>query len=102
MVFTCELTRQLPTSNGRVSTVGVDVGIRHLAVLSTGEQIPNPRPLKRLQRKRRRLQRQWNRQDCQRLALRANTRVAASSGPAAGSPRWKRGQPASAATGSTS
>ena len=31
VVFTCELTRQLPTSNGRVSTVGVDVGIRHLA-----------------------------------------------------------------------
>jgi putative transposase len=46
----------------------VDVGIRHLAVLSTGEQIPNPRPLERLQRKRRRLQRQWNRQDRQRLA----------------------------------
>jgi putative transposase len=68
VVFTCELTRHLPTSNGQVSTVGVDVGIRHLAVLSTGEQIPNPRPLERLQRKRRRLQRQWNRQDRQRLA----------------------------------
>ena len=68
VAFTCELTRQLPTSNGRVSTVGVDVGIRHLAVLSTGEQIPNPRPLERLQRRRRRLQRQWNRQDRQRLA----------------------------------
>jgi putative transposase len=48
VVFTCELTRQLPISNGRMSTVGVDVGIRHLAVLSTGEQIPNPRPLERL------------------------------------------------------
>jgi putative transposase len=68
VVFTCELIRQLPISNGRMSTVGVDVGIRHLAVLSTGEQIPNPRPLERLQRKRRRLQRQWNRQDRQRLA----------------------------------
>jgi transposase len=42
--------------------------IRHLAVLSTGEQIPNPRPLERLQRKRRRLQRQWNRQNRERLA----------------------------------
>lgn len=68
VAFTCELTRELPASNGQVSTVGVDVGIRHLAVLSTGEKIPNPRPLERLQRKRRRLQRQWNRQNRQRMA----------------------------------
>jgi putative transposase len=68
VAFTCELTRQLPISNGQASTVGVDVGIRHLAVLSTGEQIPNPRPLERLQHKRRRLQRQWNRQDRERIA----------------------------------
>jgi putative transposase len=59
VAFTCEITRQIPTSNGRASTVGVDVGVRHLAVLSTGEQIPNPRPLERLQHKRRRLQRRW-------------------------------------------
>jgi putative transposase len=70
VAVTCERTRQLPTSNGHTSTVGVDVGIRHLAVLSTGEQIPNPRPLERAQRKRRRLQRQWNRQDRQRIAQR--------------------------------
>ena len=66
--FTCELTRQLPSSNGRSSIVGVDVGIRHLAVLSTGETIPNPRPLARAQRHRRRLQRQWHRQQRHRLA----------------------------------
>jgi putative transposase len=68
VAFTCELTRQLPTSNGRASTVGVDVGIQHLAVLSTGERIPNPRPQERLGRKRARLQRQWSRQDRQRIA----------------------------------
>jgi len=56
-----------PTSNEHASTVGVDVGIRHLAVLSTGEQIPNPRPLERLQHKRHRLQRRWSRQERQRI-----------------------------------
>jgi putative transposase len=66
VAFTCEITRHLPISNGRMSTVGVDLGIRHLAVLSTGERIPNPRALERLQHKRRRLQRRWNRQQRQR------------------------------------
>jgi putative transposase len=32
------------------STVGVDVGVTHLAVLSTGAVAPNPRPLERVQR----------------------------------------------------
>ena len=45
VAFTCEIARRLSTSHEHSSTVGVDVGIRHLAVLSTGEQIPNPRPL---------------------------------------------------------
>jgi putative transposase len=67
VAFTCEIIRQLPTSNGRTSTVGVDVGVRHLAVLSTGEQIPNPRPLERSQHRRRRLQRRWSRQEHQRI-----------------------------------
>jgi putative transposase len=38
--------------------VGVDLGVKHLAVLSTGEQIPNPRQLETALRKLRRLQRQ--------------------------------------------
>jgi putative transposase len=42
-------------------TVGVDVGIRHLAVLSTGQVIPNPRPLAKAQRRLRRLARQASR-----------------------------------------
>jgi putative transposase len=38
--------------------VGVDVGVRHLAVLSTGQTIPNPRALEQSLRKLRRLHRQ--------------------------------------------
>lgn len=43
--FTVEVDRadRVPARPG--STVGVDVGITHLAVLSTGELIPNPRHL---------------------------------------------------------
>jgi len=39
-------------------TVGVDVGVKHLAVLSTGEMIPNPRPLEHALVRLRRLSRQ--------------------------------------------
>ena len=43
--FTVEIERaeRAPALPG--STVGVDVGIKHLAVLSTGELVPNPRHL---------------------------------------------------------
>jgi IS605 OrfB family transposase len=61
--FTCQIDRTVVTSNGNTRVVGVDVGIHHLAVLSTGQTVTNPRPLERLQPKRRRLQRRWNRQD---------------------------------------
>jgi putative transposase len=40
------------------ATVGADVGITHLAVLSTGQMIANPRPLEHAQRRLRRLDRQ--------------------------------------------
>jgi len=44
------------------ATIGVDVGITHtLAVLSTGEMIPNPRPLDQAQQRLRRLARQASR-----------------------------------------
>jgi putative transposase len=44
--FTVEVERAVSPSNGKTSVVGVDVGIRHLAVLSTGgPPIPNPRAL---------------------------------------------------------
>jgi putative transposase len=41
--FTVEVQRTIPASNRKPSIVGVDVGIRHLAALSTGQTIPNPR-----------------------------------------------------------
>jgi putative transposase len=44
--FTVEVERAVSASNGKTSVVGVDVGIHHLAVLSTGAPpIPNPRAL---------------------------------------------------------
>jgi IS605 OrfB family transposase len=56
--FTVEVQRRVPASNGQTSAVGVDMGIRQLAVLSTGAAIPNPRALERSLRKLRRLNRQ--------------------------------------------
>ena len=60
--FTVEVHRAVPPTTSAAQrqggTVGVDVGIRHLAVLSNGETISNPRPLDRAQRRLRRLNRQ--------------------------------------------
>jgi len=56
--FTCEVHRHIPCHTGRTTVVGVDVGIRHLAVLSTGTVIPNPRALEGSLRKLRRLNRE--------------------------------------------
>ncbi|CAI7977418.1 MULTISPECIES: IS607 family element RNA-guided endonuclease TnpB [unclassified Parafrankia] len=47
--FTVEVDREVPTGPSRsqrtAGPVGVDVGVKHLAVLSTGEMIANPRYL---------------------------------------------------------
>jgi putative transposase len=59
--FTCEVQRTTPADNGKTGVVGVDVGVRHLAVLSTGMVAPNPRALKCSLRKLRRLNRQLTR-----------------------------------------
>jgi putative transposase len=57
--FTVDVQRRLPIWNGRTTVVGVDVGIRHLAVLSTGvPPVPNPRALERSLRQLRRTGRQ--------------------------------------------
>jgi putative transposase len=56
--FTVEVQRAVPAGNSKSSVVGVDVGVRHLAVLSTGAVIPNPRALEGSLRKLRRLNRQ--------------------------------------------
>jgi putative transposase len=56
--FTVEVQRSLRVPAPPQAVVGVDVGIRHLAVLSTGQVIPNPRPLDQARRRLRRLNRQ--------------------------------------------
>jgi putative transposase len=56
--FTVEVERAIPTGNSKQSVVGVDVGVRYLAVLSNGAVIPNPRALEGSLRKLRRLNRE--------------------------------------------
>jgi putative transposase len=59
--FTVEVQRDVSAGNGSTSVIGVDAGIRHLATLSTGANIPNPRALQRSLRKLRRRNRQLHR-----------------------------------------
>lgn len=55
--FTCEVERAQRTPARPCATVGVDLRVRHLAVLSTGEPVPNPRQLEAALRKLRRISR---------------------------------------------
>ncbi|HEY3609247.1 MAG TPA: IS607 family element RNA-guided endonuclease TnpB [Pseudonocardiaceae bacterium] len=59
--FSVEITRTDPPPTRPPSVVGVDLGITSLAVLSTGEIVPNPKHLELAQRELRRLQRQATR-----------------------------------------
>jgi putative transposase len=55
--FGCEVEREEPQpSLTRAPVVGVDLGVAALAVLSTGEVVPNPKHLGRYQRRMARLQ----------------------------------------------
>jgi putative transposase len=75
--FTVEVQRAIPTGNGKTTVVGVDIGIRHLAVLSTGMVVPNPHALQGLERKLRRLNRQLARRQPQsRRRTQARRRLA--------------------------
>jgi hypothetical protein len=56
--FTCQVQRAVPGPHRPGWRVGVDVGIRHLAVLSDGRRVPNPAPLQQAQRRLRRRNRQ--------------------------------------------
>ncbi|MGA2927712.1 MAG: transposase [Solirubrobacteraceae bacterium] len=58
----CEVDRDDSAATHPGSVIGVEVGVRHLAVLLTGEQIPNPRALGRSLRRLRRYQRKLDRQ----------------------------------------
>lgn len=58
----CEVERDDRPAARYGGPVGVDVGVRHLAVLSTGERVANPRALEQAQRRLRRYQRRLDRQ----------------------------------------
>ena len=59
--FSCEVDRQITAHTRPGAVVGVDVGITHLAVLSTGEIIDNPRHLAAAGKRLRRLSRRVSR-----------------------------------------
>ncbi|MGJ7905586.1 IS607 family element RNA-guided endonuclease TnpB [Actinopolyspora sp. H202] len=60
--FSVEITKTEPEPAVKGGTVGVDLGVKSLAVLSTGEIIANPKHLDVAQRELRRLQRRAARQ----------------------------------------
>ncbi|MEU0881181.1 IS607 family element RNA-guided endonuclease TnpB [Lentzea sp. NPDC005914] len=59
--FSVEVARNDPAPTRSGPVVGLDLGVKSLAVLSTGEVVPNPKHLETVQRKLRRLQRQASR-----------------------------------------
>ena len=59
--FSCEVDRSIGAHANPDTVVGVDVGIKHLAVLSTGEVIDNPRHLAAASRRLRRMSRRVSR-----------------------------------------
>lgn len=61
VAFCVEVRRAERTPTRPQAVVGVDVGVRHLAVLSTGELEPNPRHLEVAARQLRRLARRMSR-----------------------------------------
>jgi IS605 OrfB family transposase len=79
--FGCQVQRATCGPSRRDAWIGVDVGIRHLAVLSNGKVIANPAPLQAAQRQFRRLNRQ--------LARRQGP-IPLDSGTQAPSKRWQR------------
>ncbi len=57
VAFTCDVEREARRPADPESIIGVDTGIRSLAVLSTGENVANPRPLGKAMRRIARLHR---------------------------------------------
>jgi putative transposase len=77
--FTCEIERADKPLKRPAAVVGVDLGIKNLAVLSTGESVPNPRSLEEA--------RQQLRRSSRRLARR---RAPDPKAGIPGSGRWER------------
>jgi putative transposase len=81
--FTCEVEREPKAPRFPDAVVGVDAGLRRLAVLSTGERVENPRPLEAALRRIARLNRELarrkpgsrNREETRRRLERAHARV---------------------------
>ena len=89
--FGCEVSRQVGSPTAPAQVVGVDVGVRNLAVLSTGEVVPNPRALARSSRALARHQRRLARQEDRR---RGRTRLKAlPAQPQEGRPHPRQGGP---------
>ena len=61
-VIACLIRQPVKVAATAGTVVGVDVGVKHLAVLSTGELVANPRALGKAQRALRRYQRKLDRQ----------------------------------------
>ncbi|TYC09220.1 transposase, partial [Micromonospora sp. MP36] len=61
VAFCVEVDRAERTPTRPRAVIGVDVGITHLAVLSTGEMVPNPRHLDEAAQRMRRLARRMSR-----------------------------------------
>lgn len=59
--FTCEVERADAPATLADAVVGVDLGVKHLAALSTGELVANPKALDRYRRRMARLQRELSR-----------------------------------------
>jgi IS605 OrfB family transposase len=59
--FSCEVDRKISAPVKPAAVVGVDVGVKHLAVLSTGDVIDNPRHMAGAARRLRRLSRRVSR-----------------------------------------
>ena len=104
VAFSVELPDRDPPARTGARVVGVDLGIKSLAVLSTGQVVPNPRHLDGALRALRRTQRQASR----RRGVAARTGAPARSRRTGGTrrrPGWPRCTPAwpmPAATGCTS
>ncbi|MET8050444.1 IS607 family element RNA-guided endonuclease TnpB [Streptosporangium sp. NPDC005286] len=58
VAFTCQIDRPERVPSRRGAVVGVDLGVKDLAVLSTGEVVPNPKHHRTALRRLRRLNRQ--------------------------------------------
>ncbi len=82
--FTCEVEREQKVPRLPGAVIGVDAGLQHLAVFSTGERVPNPQPLRKALRKLACLNRELsrrkpgsrNREETRRKLARLHSRVA--------------------------